>query len=245
VISIVNDYMNILGSQDTNAVYMVLTAKEVTITTTDVGSFCNATVTTKNVGWCGIHSWMAENNSLGSCNVVTSYVPSAFCPSSFTSYPNNNYYACTGCTYALPVSVFVPTGCVVTSCTVSCTPCAPNPVGLKFAVIGNPVQQCSYYSSGSGTNCGPQYCGSPNELITDTMISVIMHELAEAITDPTSEGWLDSAQNEIADKCDSDFGSYGTELFFNGSAYYNFVGRSGTKYLTQFLYKNGFGCGQS
>lgn len=72
------------------------------------------------------------------------------------------------------------------------------------------------------------------------MIKVIAHEIVEAITDPiVFYGWIDANDEEIADKCAQQYGNYGTELNFNSTYFYNFVGASGTKYLLQALWKNG------
>lgn len=72
------------------------------------------------------------------------------------------------------------------------------------------------------------------------MMKVIAHEIVETITDPiVFEGWLDASDEEIADKCLQQYGTYGSVLNFNGTYYYNFVGRSGTQYLLQALWKNG------
>lgn len=61
------------------------------------------------------------------------------------------------------------------------------------------------YEGTSLSSCGvPQ---SPNnDADADSSISFTSHEQMEAITDPVGTAWYDSANNEIGDKCDFQFG---------------------------------------
>jgi len=71
----------------------------------------------------------------------------------------------------------------------------------------------------------------------DGTISVIGHEIAEAVSDPAFDGWysdspnIDSSQGENGDLCDTKFG---TVLKSSGGAYeYNMVGLNGVPYMVQ------------
>jgi hypothetical protein len=64
--------------------------------------------------------------------------------------------------------------------------------------------------------CAAQTATSPNgNPAGDAMISVIAHELEEAVTDPDLNAWFDSRGYENADKCAWTFGS--TYTVANGS----------------------------
>lgn len=69
------------------------------------------------------------------------------------------------------------------------------------------------------------------------MISVMAHELSEAVSDPQGNAWYDSAGEENGDKCAWNFGSYYTAP--NGSAAN--VNLSGTNYLMQQIWLNANG----
>jgi hypothetical protein len=71
---------------------------------------------------------------------------------------------------------------------------------IKFAFIGDP------------TGADPRLCGlpggSPNgDKGADAMVSVIAHELDEAVTDPTLHGWYASDGEENADRCAFQYGA--------------------------------------
>ena len=66
---------------------------------------------------------------------------------------------------------------------------------VKFMVIGNSATQCP-----SGCSMGGSV--SPNgDVGVDGMLSVVAHEIVEALSDPTVNGWRDAAGWENADKC--------------------------------------------
>jgi hypothetical protein len=48
---------------------------------------------------------------------------------------------------------------------------------------------------------------SPNGTVADSVVNHVAHEENETITDPLGTGWYDSAGNEIADKCQSAWGT--------------------------------------
>jgi hypothetical protein len=54
---------------------------------------------------------------------------------------------------------------------------------------------------------------SPNgDVAADTNLSLVSHELFEAVSDPMGFGWRDNADStEIGDKCQTDFGAYGAD----------------------------------
>ena len=74
----------------------------------------------------------------------------------------------------------------------------PNPVpesqNMKYSFVGN---------AGTNSGCIAQTTSSPNNNPgADGMLSVITHELEEAITDPDGTGWWDNATGmENSDKC--------------------------------------------
>jgi hypothetical protein len=94
---------------------------------------------------------------------------------------------------------------------------------IKYAFIGNPATQCI-------GSCAGQTGSSPNNSVgVDAMISVIQHEIEEAVTDPDLNAWYDSQGYENGDKCAWIFGTTSTAA--NGSKYNQTVG--GKQYLVQ------------
>jgi hypothetical protein len=80
---------------------------------------------------------------------------------------------------------------------------------IKFSFVGDPTGP----SIGS---CAGQSASSPNgDVGADAMVSVIAHELEEAVTDPNLNAWYDSRGYENADKCAWTFGT--TYAAANGS----------------------------
>ncbi len=70
---------------------------------------------------------------------------------------------------------------------------------IKYAFIGNPAR-CP-------NACAAQTSSSPNNDIgVDGAVSIIAHELEEAVTDPDLNAWFDRSGNENADKCAWTFG---------------------------------------
>jgi hypothetical protein len=65
------------------------------------------------------------------------------------------------------------------------------------SAFAGPVYAIIPYADISGCRSGNQ----PNASPADAAISLVSHEDVEAISDPLGTGWLDGAQNEIADKC--------------------------------------------
>jgi Phosphate-induced protein 1 conserved region. len=70
---------------------------------------------------------------------------------------------------------------------------------IKYAFVGNPAR-CPSACSAQNT--------SPNgDLGADGMVSIIAHELEEAVTDPDLNAWYDRRGQENADKCAWTFGT--------------------------------------
>ncbi|CAF4555950.1 unnamed protein product [Rotaria sp. Silwood2] len=92
---------------------------------------------------------------------------------------------------------------------------------LKYSFVGNP-EQCP-------SLCSFQMVTPNDNFAADSMITVIAHELAEAVTDPRLDAWYDSNCDENADKCAWMFQPM--DVLPNG-AYYNMV-INDTKYLVQ------------
>jgi hypothetical protein len=70
---------------------------------------------------------------------------------------------------------------------------------IKYAFVGNPercINSCAAQSAGPNGNAG-----------ADGMVSIIAHELEEAVTDPDLDAWFDANGAENADKCAWTFGS--------------------------------------
>lgn len=66
---------------------------------------------------------------------------------------------------------------------------------MKYGMIGDSSTQCP-------RGCMSQSNVSPNNNPTaDAMISVVAHEIAEAVSDPRVNGWLDNTGYENCDKC--------------------------------------------
>jgi len=72
---------------------------------------------------------------------------------------------------------------------------------IKFAFVGDPTTQ-------GLANCSPQPKLSPNAAPgADAMVSVLAHEIEEAVTDPDLNAWYDAAGSENADKCAWTYGT--------------------------------------
>lgn len=66
---------------------------------------------------------------------------------------------------------------------------------IKYSFVGDP-------SGASVSSCAGQTASSPNgDVGADAMISIITHELEEAVTDPNLNAWYDSRGYENSDKC--------------------------------------------
>jgi hypothetical protein len=80
---------------------------------------------------------------------------------------------------------------------------------IKYAFVGNPDRcppACEAQTTSPNGNAG-----------ADGMVSIIAHELEEAVTDPDLNAWFDTRGQENADKCAWTFGAMSTAS--NGSAY--------------------------
>jgi hypothetical protein len=92
---------------------------------------------------------------------------------------------------------------------------------IKYSFVGNPakcISSCAAQTTGPNANAG-----------ADGAVSIIAHELEEAVTDPQLNAWYDSQGYENADKCAWTFGT--TSLAANGSKYNVTLG--GKQYLIQ------------
>ena len=101
---------------------------------------------------------------------------------------------------------------------------------IKFSFVGDPtgpnLGNCSAQSTSPNGNPG-----------VDAMISVIAHELEEAVTDPNLNAWYDSRGYENADKCAWTFGNY--QFLSDGSAWNMKLGTR--QYLIQRNWVNAVG----
>jgi hypothetical protein len=70
---------------------------------------------------------------------------------------------------------------------------------IKYSFVGN-AQRCL-------SSCASQLSGPNGNAGVDGMISVLVHELEEAVTDPDLNAWFDSRGYENADKCAWTFGT--------------------------------------
>lgn len=88
-------------------------------------------------------------------------------------------------------------------------------VTYKYSFVGDPQN----YMGG----CAGQSAASPNtNPRADAMLSVVAHELVEAVSDPMLNAWYDAAGNENADKCAWTYGT--AQAVGNGSMYNITVG---------------------
>ena len=55
--------------------------------------------------------------------------------------------------------------------------------------------------------CTPQMVSPNGDAAADAMVSVVAHEIDEAVTDPTLDGWYDARGNENADLCAWKYGT--------------------------------------
>jgi hypothetical protein len=109
-----------------------------------------------------------------------------------------------------------------------------------FVLNGQPVIYANepYDATIDGCHVGP----SPNADDADANINTMSHEHNESITDPWGDAWLDSSGEEIADLCETQFGTpLGTS---NGQPYNQLI--NGHPYALQEDYSNdGSTCRQS
>jgi len=100
---------------------------------------------------------------------------------------------------------------------------------IKYSFVGN-AQRCL-------SSCAAQTVGPNGNAGVDGMISVIVHELEEAVTDPDLNAWYDSRGYGNADKC---AWTFGTSYQVSNGAYAN-VKLGARHYLIQrnLIRKNG------
>lgn len=96
-----------------------------------------------------------------------------------------------------------------------------NGVYIKYSFVGN-SERCL-------SSCASQYLSPNNNPGADGMVSVVAHELVEAVTDPNLDAWYDKNGEENADKCSWSFGN--TYYLPNGSKANMNLG--GMEYLIQ------------
>jgi hypothetical protein len=70
---------------------------------------------------------------------------------------------------------------------------------IKYSFVGNP-DRCP-------SACAAQTTGPNGNAGADAMVSIIAHELEEAVTDPDLNAWFDTRGYENADKCAWTFGT--------------------------------------
>jgi hypothetical protein len=100
----------------------------------------------------------------------------------------------------------------------------------KFAFIGNAAGP-SFFS------CAVQSTSPNGDAGADAMISVMAHELSEAVSDPQLDGWYASNGEENGDLCAWNFGT--TSTLANGARYN--VTLNGGRYLMQQIWLNAQG----
>jgi hypothetical protein len=70
---------------------------------------------------------------------------------------------------------------------------------LAYAFVGDPAEHAA-------AGCIPQRTSPNRDAGADALISVLAHEIEEAVTDPSMTGWYDRRGAENADKCAWTFG---------------------------------------
>ena len=114
--------------------------------------------------------------------------------------PNGVYFVLTA-PYVAETAGFLTTFCGFHSySTFGTTP-------IKYSFVGHPAANLSA--------CAQQTTSPNGDAAADGMVSIVAHELEEAVTDPQINAWYDAAGNENADKCAWNFGT--TYLAPNGS----------------------------
>ena len=119
----------------------------------------------------------------------------------------------------------------------SCGVPISNPSKLNENLIGSFIgdtNQCPI-------ECATQDKTPNNDLVGDSMVNVIAHEMSESVTDPLFTGWYDSDFSENGDLCLWNFGAAQgkTKLLPNGS-YYN-VKFGGHPWMIQQIWVNAHG----
>ena len=83
-----------------------------------------------------------------------------------------------------------------------------NGVAVKYSFVGN-ANRCL-------NACAAQTISPNNNAGVDGMLSVVAHELEEAVTDPELNAWYDSRGAENADKCAWTFGQDLHQIAYRG-----------------------------
>ena len=71
---------------------------------------------------------------------------------------------------------------------------------IKYSFVGDPTGP-------KMRGCTPQMVSPNGDAAADAMVSVVAHEIDEAVTDPTLDGWYDARGNENADLCAWKYGT--------------------------------------
>jgi len=100
---------------------------------------------------------------------------------------------------------------------------------IKYSFVGN-ADRCP-------SSCAQQTTSPNGNAGADAMVSIVAHELEEAVTDPDLNAWYDRRGAENADKCAWTFGTQSTAS--NGSKYNVTLG--GSKFLIQQNWVNASG----
>ena len=150
-------------------------------------------------------------------SVVSSYVPAAGGTAPLSDQDIQDIVGNSGLAYDANGVYFVLTGSDVKKidfCTKYCgwhsyAAALLGGADVKFSFVGNPTA-CPLMGATVG-NCSAQTVSSPNgDVGVDAMISVLAHELEEAVTDPKLNAWYDNRGYENADKCAWTFGTQTT-----------------------------------
>ncbi len=109
-------------------------------------------------------------------------------------------------------------------CFATSDPIGPNQLGkyCGYHSAFNTNTQYAYIPFAENGSCYGPPNGYPNGVNNDIALSVVSHELIEAVTDPHLDAWYDSSGNEIGDKCAYLYGFVapdGTNFVLNGNRY--------------------------
>jgi hypothetical protein len=108
-----------------------------------------------------------------------------------------------------------------------------NNSNIKFAWIGNSISQCPN-TCGRFLKINGTYLTPNNDFVSDSIVSVMAHEISETITDPDLNAWYDSKGNEMGGLCAWNFG---TPFYIDNGAQAD-IKLKDTYYLIQKLWVN-------
>jgi hypothetical protein len=92
--------------------------------------------------------------------------------------------------------------------------CGDSTAGCLLGAFVGGQARCPNVCTWQGTVSGP----APNgNLVADGMVATVSHELAETVTDPWGNGWINPDGSEIADLCDGVLGAL--KILPNGENY--------------------------